>query len=206
MTDHTATAAGHEHEHPTVRAYLMVYAALMVLLVATVGLAFIDLHVNFLVSMIIAVIKATMVVLIFMHVRYNEKLVWVFAGAVVPLARHPLRADPERLPDARLAEHPGEVVTPRKPRLAAEPLWWGPINRAVAPVPRASSARGTDRRPELPGRLGPQAAGTSGRSPGRPSSGGKRALRRTSDMPARMVPSRRTRSTSRPVRTAGPEP
>jgi len=81
MTDHTATAAGHEHEHPTVRAYLMVYAALMVLLVATVVLAFIDLHVNFLVSMIIAVIKATMVVLIFMHVRYNEKLVWIFAGA-----------------------------------------------------------------------------------------------------------------------------
>ena len=36
---------------------------------------------NFLVSMIIAVIKATMVVLIFMHVRYNEKLVWIFAGA-----------------------------------------------------------------------------------------------------------------------------
>ena len=79
MTDHTAAA--HEHEHPTVRAYLMVYAALMVLLVATVVLAFRDLHVNFLVLMIIAVIKATMVVLIFMHVRYNEKLVWIFAGA-----------------------------------------------------------------------------------------------------------------------------
>ena len=81
MTDHTATADAHAHEHPTVRAYLMVYAALMVLLVATVGLAFLDLHVNFLVSMIIAVIKATMVILIFMHVRYNEKLVWIFAGA-----------------------------------------------------------------------------------------------------------------------------
>ena len=74
MTEHTA------HHHPTVSAYLMVYAALIVLLLATVGLAYIDLKVNFLVSMIIAVIKATMVVLIFMHVSYSEKLVWIFAG------------------------------------------------------------------------------------------------------------------------------
>ena len=81
MTDHTATAADTSTSTRTVRAYLMVYAALMVLLVATVGAAFIDLHVNFLVSMVIAVIKAILIVLIFMHVRYSEKLVWVFAGA-----------------------------------------------------------------------------------------------------------------------------
>ena len=66
----------------TVKTYLMVYAALMVLLVATVGAAFIDLgRATSLVAMVIAVIKAVLIVLIFMHVRYSEKLVWIFAGA-----------------------------------------------------------------------------------------------------------------------------
>ncbi|SIO57008.1 cytochrome c oxidase subunit 4 [Singulisphaera sp. GP187] len=62
--------------------YYAVYAALMVLLVATVGFAFIDLgSFNFPVTMAIAVAKALMIALIFMHVYYSERLVWVFAGA-----------------------------------------------------------------------------------------------------------------------------
>ena len=62
--------------------YYAVYAALMVLLLATVGAAYVDLGAfNFLVSMTIAVIKAVLIALIFMHVRYNERLVWVFATA-----------------------------------------------------------------------------------------------------------------------------
>ncbi|WP_406694702.1 cytochrome C oxidase subunit IV family protein [Singulisphaera sp. Ch08] len=65
-----------------VSTYCAVYAALMVLLVATVGFAFIDLgSLNFLVTMAIAVAKALMIALIFMHVYYSERLVWVFAGA-----------------------------------------------------------------------------------------------------------------------------
>lgn len=64
------------------KSYLTVYAILMGLLVLTVGAAFIDMGpLNFPVSMIIAVVKAVMIVLIFMHVRYNEPLVRVFAGA-----------------------------------------------------------------------------------------------------------------------------
>ena len=31
--------------------------------------------------MVIALAKAIMIVLIFMHVRYSERLVWVFSGA-----------------------------------------------------------------------------------------------------------------------------
>jgi len=76
MSDHTTS-----HVLPK-STYYAVYAALMVLLVATVGFAFVDLGaLNFLVTMIIAVAKALMIALIFMHVRYSERLVWVFAGA-----------------------------------------------------------------------------------------------------------------------------
>ena len=62
--------------------YYAVYAALMVLLVATVAFAYLDLGpFNFLVTMLIAVAKAVMIALIFMHVRYSERLVRVFASA-----------------------------------------------------------------------------------------------------------------------------
>jgi cytochrome c oxidase subunit 4 len=76
MSDHTTS-----HVLPK-STYFKVYAALMVLLVATVGFAFIDLGpFNFLVTMIIAVAKALMIALIFMHVYYSERLVWIFASA-----------------------------------------------------------------------------------------------------------------------------
>jgi cytochrome c oxidase subunit 4 len=74
-------APDHQHVLP-VRTYLAVYAALMVLLVATVGAAFINIEpFNFALTMIIAVAKAAMILLIFMHVRYSERLVWVFSTA-----------------------------------------------------------------------------------------------------------------------------
>ncbi|MDZ7265740.1 MAG: cytochrome C oxidase subunit IV family protein [candidate division KSB1 bacterium] len=64
------------------RVYYAVFAALMVLTAVTVIVAFIDLGpFNNLIAMSIAVAKATLVVLYFMHVRYSSKLTWVFAGA-----------------------------------------------------------------------------------------------------------------------------
>jgi cytochrome c oxidase subunit IV len=70
-----------EHILP-VRTYFAVYIALLVLLAATVGVAFIDLEpFNFVISMGIAVAKALMILLVFMHVRYSDRLTWVFAGA-----------------------------------------------------------------------------------------------------------------------------
>jgi cytochrome c oxidase subunit 4 len=70
-----------EHVLP-VRNYFYVYIALMVLLGATVGAAFINIEpFNFALTMIIAVAKAAMILLIFMHVRYSERLVWVFSTA-----------------------------------------------------------------------------------------------------------------------------
>jgi cytochrome c oxidase subunit IV len=79
---------GHEHQHDVekVSTYLTVFAALMVLLVVTYIAAKIDLDhlaggLNLIVAMSIAVVKALMVVLIFMHVKQGSRLLWVFVGA-----------------------------------------------------------------------------------------------------------------------------
>jgi cytochrome c oxidase subunit 4 len=81
----STSTASHSHAHPHVlpkSTYYAVYAALMVLLAATVGFAYLDLGVfNFLITMAIATAKAVLIALIFMHVLYSERLVWLFAGA-----------------------------------------------------------------------------------------------------------------------------
>lgn len=62
--------------------YFRVFGALLVLTAITVSVAFLDLgFMNTFVAVTIAVIKATLVLLFFMHVRYSGRLIWVFAGA-----------------------------------------------------------------------------------------------------------------------------
>lgn len=62
--------------------YYKVFAALMILALATTGIAFLDLGpFNTVVAMGIATIKAILVVLFFMHVRYQRRLTAVFAMA-----------------------------------------------------------------------------------------------------------------------------
>ena len=64
------------------RIYVAVFAALAILTLLTTGIAFIDLGVlNPVVAISIAVCKAALVVLFFMHVRYRGGLAWVFLGA-----------------------------------------------------------------------------------------------------------------------------
>lgn len=64
------------------RAYLLVFAALLVLTGVTTGVAFVHLGVlNDFVAMTIAVVKALLVALFFMHLRSSSKLVWIVAGA-----------------------------------------------------------------------------------------------------------------------------
>jgi cytochrome c oxidase subunit 4 len=54
----------------------------MALLALTVGAALIDLGpFQFAVSMAIAVAKAVLIILFFMHVRYSSRLTWIFSGA-----------------------------------------------------------------------------------------------------------------------------
>jgi cytochrome c oxidase subunit 4 len=68
--------------------YYAIFALLMVLTGATVGIAFVDLGpLNAVAALAIAVTKATVVVLFFMHVKYSPRLTWlVVAGAVFWLA------------------------------------------------------------------------------------------------------------------------
>ena len=62
--------------------YYAIFIALTVLTVVTWSAAKIDLgRMNAVVALTIAVIKATLVVLYFMHVRYSSRLTWVFVGA-----------------------------------------------------------------------------------------------------------------------------
>ena len=64
--------------------YYLIFAALMAGTAVTVAMAFVDLGAfNAVVALTIAVVKATLVVLFFMHVRYSSRLTWaVVFGSV----------------------------------------------------------------------------------------------------------------------------
>ena len=64
------------------RVYFIIFGSLMVLTAATVVVANFNLGSwNAIVALTIAVLKATLVVLYFMHVRYSSRLTWVFVCA-----------------------------------------------------------------------------------------------------------------------------
>ena len=66
------------------RIYFLVFAALMVGTALTVMAARVDLGpMNIVVALVIAGVKAALVVLYFMHMRYSHRLNWIFAGAAV---------------------------------------------------------------------------------------------------------------------------
>lgn len=68
-------AQNSEHSHPTPGLYLVILLALVVGTCATWGIAFVDLgRWNPVVALTIAVIKAVLVILFFMHVYYSNKL------------------------------------------------------------------------------------------------------------------------------------
>lgn len=69
------------NNHPTTRLYLLVFAALIVLLAVTVAVAFVSLgRLNVVVALLIASLKALLVILFFMHVRYSSRLTWLFVA------------------------------------------------------------------------------------------------------------------------------
>ena len=64
-----------EHAHPTPGLYVVIICILFALTFATYAIAFVDLGIwNPVVALSIAVIKATLVILFFMHVYYSSKL------------------------------------------------------------------------------------------------------------------------------------
>ena len=64
------------------KVYVLVFVTLICLTLITVDVAFYNFgFINIYIAMAIAVFKATLVVLYFMHVRYSPKLTWIFVGA-----------------------------------------------------------------------------------------------------------------------------
>jgi cytochrome c oxidase subunit IV len=67
---------------PQVQTYLIIFALLMGLLVLTVLVAYVHLGpLNLSIALIIAAVKAVLVILFFMHVKEQSKLTWVFSSA-----------------------------------------------------------------------------------------------------------------------------
>jgi len=67
----------------SVRVYAAVFVALLVLTATTTVVAFVDLGApwNATVAVSIAIIKALLVILFFMHVFYSRPMTWIFVGA-----------------------------------------------------------------------------------------------------------------------------
>jgi cytochrome c oxidase subunit 4 len=71
-----------EHAHPTPRLYVVIISILFALTWATWAIAFQDLGIwNPVVALTIAVIKAVLVILFFMHVRYSSRLTKITVAA-----------------------------------------------------------------------------------------------------------------------------
>ena len=66
------------------KVYLLILVALLAGTAATVWVAQTDLGpLNLAVALTIAVIKATLVVLFFMHMKYSHRLNWIFFAAAI---------------------------------------------------------------------------------------------------------------------------
>ena len=64
--------------------YYRIFAALLMLTLLTVGVAYLNLGaLNTVIALTIATGKALLVVLVFMHVRYSSRLTWVVVSAGV---------------------------------------------------------------------------------------------------------------------------
>ncbi len=74
------------HISPT-KTYIYVGVALLILTIITVAASYINfgsLLINVIIALIIATIKASLVLLYFMHLKYENKLIWSF-GIFYPI-------------------------------------------------------------------------------------------------------------------------
>ena len=91
MTNHPAGSHQHDHghggDHMSIAGYLGVFIALLVLLVVTVAAGYYDLgQWNLPIAMAIATVKATLIVMFFMHVKYSTRWVGLyFVGSLYVL-------------------------------------------------------------------------------------------------------------------------
>lgn len=66
------------------RTYFSIAALLFILLAVTVAVALVDLGpFNIVVALVVAILKAVLVILYFMHVKFSSRLTWLFASSGV---------------------------------------------------------------------------------------------------------------------------
>lgn len=74
-----------DHQEPHIvppKTYLMILLALLVLTATTTGVAFLDLGIfNPIIALAIACLKAVLVILFFMHIRYSSRLMMLTVSA-----------------------------------------------------------------------------------------------------------------------------
>ena len=71
-------------KYPTARTYWINGMALLGLLVVTIAASYLNLGpLNTVAAILIAIMKALLIALFFMHLRYSKPLMWIFAGAGV---------------------------------------------------------------------------------------------------------------------------
>lgn len=74
----------HVEHHLPKNLYFAIFGALMVLTALTVGIAYVNLgQLNIVVALAVAIIKASLVVMFFMHLKYESHLTKVVLGAGV---------------------------------------------------------------------------------------------------------------------------
>ncbi len=77
MTTHSHTQ---EHHITSNKTYLIVWAALMVMTAITVYVSYINFGMlNIVIALAVASIKASIVALYFMHLKFEDSITWVFA-------------------------------------------------------------------------------------------------------------------------------
>ncbi len=79
-------ASSHEHEEHLVpiKVFVTVWVGLITLTFVTVGAAYLDLkHMSVIVALLIASVKSTLVVMYFMHLRFEKPIfTWFFVAAI----------------------------------------------------------------------------------------------------------------------------
>ena len=77
----SAESHSQPHHIVPVKIYIRNFLVLMALMILTVAVASVPLgSMNVVVALAVAVTKATLIILFFMHVKYSSKLTWVFVG------------------------------------------------------------------------------------------------------------------------------
>jgi len=81
MSTHTQTHGHEEHHEIGPKVLIAVWLTLTVLTIVTVYVATVDFgrSLNIIVAMVIASIKASIVAYYFMHLKFEDKLTWIYA-------------------------------------------------------------------------------------------------------------------------------